>query len=60
MIQQATRSPDLAYSAVDSPAGQLAWIAEKFKEWTERRPTPEDAVAPRPDAHQHHAVLGDL
>jgi hypothetical protein len=23
----------LAYGLQDSPAGQLAWIAEKFKEW---------------------------
>ncbi|HEY0448826.1 epoxide hydrolase family protein [Actinophytocola sp.] len=31
---QATRPQTIAYSLVDSPAGQLAWIVEKFKEWT--------------------------
>ncbi len=31
---QSTRPQTLAHGLVDSPAGQLAWIAEKFKEWT--------------------------
>jgi epoxide hydrolase len=31
---QATRPQTLAYSLSDSPAGQLAWIMDKFKEWT--------------------------
>jgi epoxide hydrolase len=31
---QATRPQTLAYGLHDSPAGQLAWIVEKFKEWT--------------------------
>ncbi len=31
---QATRPQTLAYGLADSPAGQLAWIVEKFKEWT--------------------------
>ena len=42
---QGTRPQTLAYGLTDSPAGQLAWIVEKFKEWTD--PTaelPEDAV----------------
>jgi pimeloyl-ACP methyl ester carboxylesterase len=30
---QGTRPQTLAYSLTDSPAGQLAWIAEKFQEW---------------------------
>lgn len=45
MQVQGTRPQTLAYSLADSPAGQLAWIVEKFKEWTD--PTaelPEDAV----------------
>jgi len=25
----------VAYGLTDSPAGQLAWIAEKFGEWTD-------------------------
>jgi pimeloyl-ACP methyl ester carboxylesterase len=31
---QATRPQTLAHALVDSPVGQLAWIAEKFQEWT--------------------------
>ncbi|HEX8051362.1 MAG TPA: epoxide hydrolase [Thermoleophilaceae bacterium] len=31
---QGTRPQTLAYALTDSPAGQLAWIVEKFKEWT--------------------------
>jgi len=31
---QSTRPQTLAYALTDSPAGQLAWIVEKFKEWT--------------------------
>ena len=42
---QSSRPQTLAYGLTDSPAGQLAWIAEKFKEWTdERAELPEDAV----------------
>jgi pimeloyl-ACP methyl ester carboxylesterase len=32
---QATRPQTLAYSLTDSPVGQLAWIVEKFHEWTD-------------------------
>ena len=32
---QGTRPQTLAYALTDSPAGQLAWIVEKFKEWTD-------------------------
>ncbi len=32
---QSTRPQTLAYALTDSPAGQLAWIAEKFWEWTD-------------------------
>jgi epoxide hydrolase len=42
---QATRPQTLAFGLHDSPAGQLAWIVEKFKEWTDpARELPEDAV----------------
>jgi epoxide hydrolase len=42
---QSTRPQTLAYGLTDAPAGQLAWISEKFKEWTdERAELPEDAV----------------
>jgi epoxide hydrolase len=32
---QSTRPQTLAYGLTDSPAGQLAWITEKFYEWTD-------------------------
>jgi len=32
---QSTRPSTLAYSLTDSPVGQLAWIAEKFTDWTD-------------------------
>ena len=32
---QASRPQTLAYGLTDSPAGLLAWIAEKFTEWTD-------------------------
>jgi pimeloyl-ACP methyl ester carboxylesterase len=37
MRLQATRPQTLGYALTDSPAGQLAWIAEKFREWTDPR-----------------------
>jgi epoxide hydrolase len=44
-ILQSTRPQTLAYGLTDSPAGQLAWIVEKFKEWTDpAAELPEDAV----------------
>jgi pimeloyl-ACP methyl ester carboxylesterase len=42
---QSTRPQTLAHLITDSPVGQLAWIVEKFKEWTDEGATlPEDAV----------------
>jgi pimeloyl-ACP methyl ester carboxylesterase len=42
---QGTRPQTLAYALIDSPVGQLAWIVEKFKEWTDSAADlPEDAV----------------
>jgi pimeloyl-ACP methyl ester carboxylesterase len=42
---QSTRPQTIAYALADSPAGQLAWIVEKFREWTDpARELPEDAV----------------
>jgi epoxide hydrolase len=44
-IVQSTRPQTLAYALTDSPVGQLAWIVEKFKEWTDpAAELPEDAV----------------
>jgi microsomal epoxide hydrolase len=40
---QATRPQTLAYGLSDSPAGQLAWITEKFYEWTDAG-LPHEAV----------------
>jgi pimeloyl-ACP methyl ester carboxylesterase len=43
---QSTRPQTLAYALTDSPAGQLAWIVEKFKEWTNSgHALPEDAIS---------------
>ena len=45
MQLQSTRPQSLAHALVDSPVGQLAWIAERFKEWTDDGAAlPEDAV----------------
>ncbi|MEE6257188.1 epoxide hydrolase family protein [Plantactinospora sonchi] len=41
---QSTRPQTLAYALTDSPVGQLAWIAEKFLEWTDSTDAPEEAV----------------
>jgi pimeloyl-ACP methyl ester carboxylesterase len=42
---QTTRPRTLGYALTDSPVGQLAWIAEKFKEWTDpAAELPEEAV----------------
>lgn len=41
---QATKPQTLAYGLTDSPVGQLAWIAEKFKGWTDSSQRPEEAV----------------
>ncbi|MFD1931617.1 epoxide hydrolase family protein [Nonomuraea mangrovi] len=44
-VQQSTRPQTVAYGLHDSPVGQLAWIVEKFKEWTDpAAELPEDAV----------------
>jgi epoxide hydrolase len=44
MLIQSTRPQTLAYALTDSPVGQLAWIVEKFKEWTDCEEFPEEAV----------------
>jgi microsomal epoxide hydrolase len=43
MAIQSTRPQTLAYGLTDSPAGQLAWITEKFGEWTDNG-LPDEAV----------------
>ncbi|NBE96233.1 epoxide hydrolase [Nonomuraea sp. KC401] len=45
MSLQSTRPQTIAASLHDSPAGQLAWIVEKFRDWTDpAAKLPEDAV----------------
>ena len=44
MKLQSTRPQTLAYALTDSPVGQLAWITEKYREWTDSAKVPEDAV----------------
>ena len=43
--QQSTRPQTLGYGLVDSPAGQCAWIVEKFWSWTDHDGDPADAVS---------------
>lgn len=41
---QATRPQTLAYGLTDSPVGQLAWIVDIFKEWTDNAGALEGAI----------------
>lgn len=43
--QQSTRPQTLGYGLVDSPAGQAAWILEKFHAWTDCDGHPEKALS---------------
>ena len=43
--QQSTRPQTLGYGLVDSPAGQCAWIVEKFREWTDCDGDPENVLS---------------
>ena len=40
--QQATRPQTLGYALTDSPAGQAAWIYEKYKAWSDPARDPEE------------------
>ncbi|MGW1988965.1 epoxide hydrolase family protein [Embleya sp. NPDC001921] len=42
---QSTRPQTLGYGLADSPVGQLAWIVEKFQEWTDCGGHPENALS---------------
>jgi pimeloyl-ACP methyl ester carboxylesterase len=44
---QSTRPQTLGYGLVDSPAGLLAWIMDKFREWTHPRHALPDEVVDR-------------
>lgn len=43
--QQSTRPQTLGYGLVDSPAGQAAWIIEKFYQWMDCNGHPENIVS---------------
>ena len=43
--QQSTRPQTLGYGLVDSPAGQCAWIVEKFWAWADHDGTPDSAIS---------------
>ncbi|MEV5809135.1 epoxide hydrolase family protein [Streptomyces parvulus] len=43
--QQATRPQTIGYALVDSPVGLLAWILDKFAEWTDTEDSPFDTVS---------------
>jgi pimeloyl-ACP methyl ester carboxylesterase len=42
--QQSTRPQTLGYGLTDSPAGQAAWILEKFWSWTDSNGHPENVL----------------
>jgi microsomal epoxide hydrolase len=42
---QGTKPQTLAYGLTDSPAGLLAWIAEKFRSWSDTPPAADDLLA---------------
>ena len=44
---QSTRPQTLAAGLVDSPAGQLAWILDKFREWTHPPEALPDTIVDR-------------
>ena len=43
--QQSTMPQTLSYGLTDSPAGQAAWIYEKFYYWTDNTGKPESAIS---------------
>jgi epoxide hydrolase len=42
--EQSTRPQTIGYALADSPAGQAAWILEKFYAWTDCHGNPENAL----------------
>src|SRR5262245_2525597 len=43
--QQSTRPQTVGYGLTDSPAGQAAWILEKFRAWTDCNGHPENILS---------------
>ncbi|MFI6942370.1 epoxide hydrolase family protein [Streptomyces sp. NPDC050418] len=42
--QQATRPQTIGYSLVDSPVGLLAWILDKFADWSDTKDSPFERI----------------
>jgi pimeloyl-ACP methyl ester carboxylesterase len=42
--QQATRPQTIGYSLVDSPVGLLAWLLDKFAEWSDTEDSPFERI----------------
>jgi pimeloyl-ACP methyl ester carboxylesterase len=42
---QGTRPQTLGYGLADSPVGQAMWIYEKFKEWSDNKGDPAEAIS---------------
>jgi len=42
---QGTRPQTLGYGLADSPVGQAMWIYEKFKEWSDKKGDPAEAIS---------------
>jgi hypothetical protein len=42
---QGTKPQTLAFGLTDSPAGLAAWIAEKFRSWSDNDGVPESAIS---------------
>jgi hypothetical protein len=43
--QQATRPQTIGYSLVDSPVGLLAWILDKFADWSDTEDIPFEKIS---------------
>ncbi|MGW4855765.1 epoxide hydrolase family protein [Streptomyces sp. NPDC004288] len=43
--QQASRPQTIGYALVDSPVGLLAWILDKFAEWSDTEDSPFEAIS---------------
>jgi pimeloyl-ACP methyl ester carboxylesterase len=43
--QQATRPQTIGYSLVDSPVGLLAWILDKFADWSDTEDSPFETIS---------------
>ena len=59
MRMHVTRPQTIAYALTDSPVGQLAWIADKVKDWHDpSRPLSDDTVLDLVSMHWFFATAG--